>query len=64
MPSLPLAAEDRRSKRIISKAPRASLIVDLDRIPKRLPCLVLDFSESGFRLHSSVSSCSRSLWAS
>jgi len=31
----------------------ANLIVNLDRIPKRLPCLVLDSSTRGFRLRGS-----------
>lgn len=39
----------RRSKRVVSKR-RASLVINLDRKPKRLPCLVLDSSEGGFRL--------------
>ena len=39
----------RRSKRVVSKK-RASLVVNLDRKPKRLPCLVLDSSKEGFRL--------------
>ncbi len=42
--------EGRRSKRILSKAPRASLIVNLDRNKERLPCLVLDSSKDGFRV--------------
>jgi PilZ domain-containing protein len=53
MPSLPVP-EGRRSKRIFSTAPRGSLIVNLDRVPKRLPCLILDSSKGGFRLRSSV----------
>ncbi len=44
--------EGRRSKRILSKAP-ASLIINLDRNQKRLPCLVLDSSKDGFRLRGS-----------
>lgn len=43
---------DRHSERIFSKTPRASLVVNLDRTPKRLPCLVLDSSKEGFRLRS------------
>jgi PilZ domain-containing protein len=39
----------RRSKRLISKNP-ASLVINLDRKPKRLPCLVIDSSKEGFRL--------------
>jgi hypothetical protein len=51
MPSFPLP-KARRSKRVVSKR-RASLIIDLDRKPKRLPCLVLDSSKDGFRLRAS-----------
>jgi hypothetical protein len=32
---------------------RASLIINLDRNQKRLPCLVLDSSKEGFRLRGS-----------
>jgi hypothetical protein len=32
---------------------RASLVINLDRKPKRLPCLVLDSSKEGFRLRGS-----------
>jgi hypothetical protein len=39
----------RRSKRVQAKR-RASLVFDLERKPKRLPCLVLDASKEGFRL--------------
>jgi PilZ domain-containing protein len=42
----------RRSKRVVSKR-RASLVINLDRKPKRLPCLVLDSSKEGFRLRGS-----------
>jgi len=42
----------RRSKRVVSKK-RASLVVNLDRKSKRLPCLVLDSSKEGFRLRGS-----------
>jgi hypothetical protein len=31
----------------------ASLVVNLDRNPKRLPCLVIDSSKEGFRLRGS-----------
>jgi len=44
--------KSRRSKRVVSKR-RASLVVNLDRKPKRLPCLVLDSSIEGFRLRGS-----------
>jgi hypothetical protein len=43
------ASEARRSKRVVSKS-RASLVINLDRSPKRLPCLVLDSSNEGFRV--------------
>jgi hypothetical protein len=42
--------ENRRSKRIVLKKKGASLVVDLERIPKRLPCLIVDSSPEGFRL--------------
>ena len=48
MPSFPVS-KARRSKRVVSKR-RASLVVNLDRKPTRLPCLVLDSSKEGFRL--------------
>ena len=48
MPSSPLP-KGRRSKRVMSKR-RASLVINLDRDQKRLPCLVLDSSNEGFRL--------------
>jgi hypothetical protein len=48
MPSFPLA-ERRRSKRAMSKRP-ASLVINLNRDQKMLPCLVLDSSKEGFRL--------------
>jgi PilZ domain-containing protein len=49
MPSL-LTLEGRRSKRILSRNPRGSLVVNLDRNQKRFPCLVLDSSQDGFRV--------------
>lgn len=49
MPSLPVP-EGRRSKRIFSKTPRASLVVNLDGHQERVPCLVLDSSKDGFPL--------------
>jgi len=52
MPSF-LTLEGRRSKRILSKNPRGSLVVNLDRNQKRFPCLVLDSSQGGFRVRSS-----------
>jgi hypothetical protein len=51
MPSFP-GPKSGRSKRVKSKH-RASLVIDLDRKPKRLPCLVLDSSKEGFRLRGS-----------
>jgi hypothetical protein len=51
MSSFPVP-EGRRSKRTVSKA-RASLVVNLDRSQRRLPCLVLDSSKEGFRLRGS-----------
>ena len=51
MPSLPVF-KARRSKRVESKR-RANLVINLDRKPKRLPCLVLDSSKEGFRLRGS-----------
>jgi len=43
----------RRSTRVMSKR-RASLVINLDRKPQRLPCLVLDSSKEGFRLRASL----------
>ncbi len=48
MPSFPVP-QGRRSKRVLSKGP-ASLVINLDRNQKRLPCLVLDSSKEGFRM--------------
>jgi len=48
MPSFPIA-EGRRSQRVVLKRP-ASLVINLDRNQKKLPCLVLDSSKGGFRL--------------
>lgn len=44
--------QGRRSRRALLKSP-ASLIVNLDHNPKRLPCLVVDSSKEGFRLRGS-----------
>jgi len=52
MPNFPFRRA-RRSKRIVAKR-RASLVTNLDRNPKRLPCLVLDSSEEGFRLRGNL----------
>ncbi len=38
------------SKRIAAKK-RASLVINLDRNQTRIPCLVVDTSQRGFRLH-------------
>lgn len=51
MPSFPVSG-GRRSKRFLSKR-RASIVINLDRNQKRLPCLVLDSSNEGFRLRGS-----------
>lgn len=51
LPSFPVS-KARRSKRVASKR-CASLVINLDRKPKRLPCLVLDSSKEGFRLRGS-----------
>ena len=52
MPSFP-GTDGRCSKRVMSKK-RASLVINLDRNPERLPCLVLDSSKEGFRLRGSL----------
>jgi len=44
--------QGRRSKRVKLNT-RASLVTNLDRKPKSLPCLVLDSSKEGFRLRGS-----------
>ena len=51
MPSITVH-QGRRSIRWVSKR-RASLIINLDRTPKRLSCLVVDYSKEGFRLRGS-----------
>jgi len=50
MPTPSSVPEGRRSKRIAAKK-RASLVINLDRNQKRIPCLVVDASDRGFRLH-------------
>jgi hypothetical protein len=50
MPTPSSVPEGRRSKRIAAKK-RASLVINLDRNEKRIPCLVVDTSQRGFRLH-------------
>jgi hypothetical protein len=50
MPSPPVP--ERRLKRLMSKVP-ASLVINLERKPERLPCLILDSSKEGFRLRGS-----------
>ena len=52
MPGFPVP-QGRRSRRAISKSP-AGLVINLDRNPKRLPCLVVDSSKEGFRLRVSL----------
>jgi hypothetical protein len=51
MPGFPVP-QGRRSRRAILKS-HASLIIDLDRNPRRLPCTVIDSSKEGFRLRGS-----------
>ncbi len=51
MPTPPFP-ESRQLKRIVAKK-RASLVVNLERNQMRIPCLVVDFSKRGFRLHGS-----------
>ncbi|PYT60772.1 MAG: hypothetical protein DMG35_10550 [Acidobacteria bacterium] len=51
MPSFPVL-QGRRATRVMSKRP-ASLVINLDRNPKRVPCLVLDSSKEGFRVRGS-----------
>jgi len=48
MPTPPVP-EGRRNKRIVAKK-RASLIFNLHGSQTRMPCLVIDATESGFRL--------------
>ena len=50
MPTPSSVPEGRRSKRIATKK-RASLVINLDRNQTRIPCLVVDTSQRGFRLH-------------
>src|SRR5260370_16604451 len=50
MPTTSPVPEGRRSKRIIAKK-RASLVINLQRNQTRIPCLVVDSTEKGFRLH-------------
>lgn len=51
MPGFPVP-QGRRSTRVVSKR-RASLVINVDRTPKRLSCLVVDHSREGFRLRGS-----------
>jgi hypothetical protein len=44
--------DGRQLKRVAAKK-RASLVVNLERNQMRIPCLVVDFSKAGFRLHGS-----------
>jgi len=50
MPTPSSVPEGRRSKRIATKK-RASLVINLDRNLTRIPCLVVDATDRGFRLH-------------
>lgn len=52
MPMSPVP-KARRSKRVPAKR-RASLVINLNRRPRRLPCLVLDSSKEGFRVRGSL----------
>jgi hypothetical protein len=52
MPDFPVR-KDRRSARMMSKGRPASLVINLGRKPKRLPCLVVDYSKEDFRLRGS-----------
>ena len=51
MPSLPIP-EGRHAKRVCTRV-RASLVISAYGTQKRVPCLVLDSSEQGFRLRGS-----------
>ena len=51
MPTFPVP-QGRRSKRVKSNTP-ASVVINLERKPMRLPCFVLDYSKEGFRLNGS-----------
>jgi hypothetical protein len=44
-----LLRENRRSKRTVQKN-SASLVVNLEQAPRRLPCLIVDSSAEGFRV--------------
>jgi hypothetical protein len=50
MPTTSPVPEGRRLKRVIAKK-RASLVINLQRNQTRIPCLVVDSTEKGFRLH-------------
>jgi len=52
MPDFPVR-KDRCSMRMMSKGRSASLIINVGRKPKRLHCLVVDYSKKGFRLRGS-----------
>jgi hypothetical protein len=49
---LSLPPKGRASTRVMTKR-RGSLVIDLDRKPKRVPCLVVDCSRGGFRVRGS-----------
>lgn len=46
--------ERRRSTRMISKGRPVSMVIKLDRKPKKLRCVVVDYSKGGFRLRGTV----------
>jgi len=48
-----LSVPNRRNSERVQSTKRASLIIGLDRKPKRFPCLILDSSREGFRLRGS-----------
>jgi hypothetical protein len=50
MPTTSPVPAGRRLKRIVAKK-RASLVINLQRNQTRIPCLVVDSTEKGFRLH-------------
>ncbi len=50
MPTPSSVPEGRRAKRIATRK-RASLVINLDRNQTRIPCLVVDATDRGFRLH-------------
>ena len=49
---MPMFPQGRQLQRIAARK-RASLVVNLERNQMRVPCLVVDFSKCGYRLHGS-----------